>query len=422
MGLFQESCAQVELRQSAISLHDIEPDARVQLAQVDGTQVHRASIALGQVIRAIHEAMKIDAMHDAEHMRHLVRQHLAAPLQQQLFEVPRLLIIETRIVARKAVDAHAVAKRGLAEHEVPRRIRVEIFHRDTQDRVSILRHPLAQKRQDVRREQLPVMRVWIEAGRYGARCDVERRKQFHFEREEHGGESFQPLERRTGAGGGSGVKSARGSKARRSGSGRRFVGPMACNRSSSPGGVNALIGASAVRPRGGRSRDCRVSASTARHSAIQWAVVCECAPPCSEMCAMVCPAVFESSCSTRSPMDRMPTRRLSRFSTGSRRTFMSLMFFATSSRSSSSNQYSTSVDMTSRIFVSGDRPCATARTVMSRSVIMPTSRSFSPTGNAPASMSAIKHAASQTLCSGLAMQTSFVITSRTFMACSSSLR
>src|SRR6266542_5364808 len=201
MGLFQESCAQVELRQSAISLHDIEPDARVQLAQVDGTQVHRASIALGQVIRAIHEAMKIDAMHDAEHMRHLVRQHLAAPLQQQLFEVPRLLIIETRIVARKAVDAHAVAKRGLAEHEVPRRIRVEIFHRDTQDRVSILRHPLAQKRQDVRREQLPVMRVWMEAGRYGARCDVERRKQFHFEREEHGGESFQPLERRTGPGG-----------------------------------------------------------------------------------------------------------------------------------------------------------------------------------------------------------------------------
>src|SRR5438552_9695321 len=44
-----------------------------------------------------------------------------------------------------------------------------------------------------------------------------------------------------GCGCGNGAKSARGSKARRNGPGRRFVGPIASCLSSGPGGVNALI-------------------------------------------------------------------------------------------------------------------------------------------------------------------------------------
>src|SRR5256885_1110653 len=94
-GLFQESFTQVELQQPAIALHDIEPDAFVQLAQIDRTQVHRASIALGEVIRAIHEAMKIDAMRDAEHMRHLVRQHLAAPLEKRPRRSARMSLVSS---------------------------------------------------------------------------------------------------------------------------------------------------------------------------------------------------------------------------------------------------------------------------------------------------------------------------------------
>src|SRR2546423_9325214 len=105
-GLFQESFTQVELQQPAITLHDIEPDAFVQLAQIDRTQVHRASIALGEVIRAIHEAMKIDAMRDAEHMRHLVRQHLAAPLEKRPRRSARMSLVSScrlcAVVARRS--------------------------------------------------------------------------------------------------------------------------------------------------------------------------------------------------------------------------------------------------------------------------------------------------------------------------------
>ena len=61
------------------------------------------------------------------------------------------------------------------------------------------------------------------------------------------------------------------------------------------------------------------------------------------------------------------------------------MFIAASSKSSSSKQYITSWGITPRIFVSGPKPLHTARTAMSRSVIMPTRRSFSPTGKAPMS-------------------------------------
>src|SRR5439155_8744783 len=89
---------------------------------------------------------------------------------------------------------------------------------------------------------------------------------------------------------------------------------------------------------------------------------------------------------------------------------------ATSSTLSSSKQYMTwSVVITSRTGVSGPFPCATARTAMSRSVIIPTRRSFSPTGRLPASISAISRATSRIVCPGVATRTSRVIASHTFM-------
>src|ERR1700704_6034774 len=63
--------------------------------------------------------------------------------------------------------------------------------------------------------------------------------------------------------------------------------------------------------------------------------------------------------------------------------------------SSSSKQYFTSELMISRTAVLADFPAATARTAMSRSVIMPTSRSFCPTGRQPQSISFIRRAASR---------------------------
>src|SRR5436190_10436085 len=71
--------------------------------------------------------------------------------------------------------------------------------------------------------------------------------------------------------------------------------------------------------------------------------------------------------------------------------------------------------MTSRTGVSGPLPWPTPRMAMSRSVIMPTSLSFSPTGIAPASISAMTFATSRMLCPGVATRTSRVIASLTLM-------
>src|SRR5688500_16978767 len=142
---------------------------------------------------------------------------------------------------------------------------------------------------------------------------------------------------------------------------------------------------------------------------------CLCGPPGWVTLAVVSPVVSVSSFCAMSPSDTMPTRRFSRLTTGRRRTLMSPMFCATWSRSSSSKQYFTSLLITSRTGVSGPLPTATARIAISRSVIMPTSRSFSPTGIEPASISAMIFATSRMLCPGLATRTSRVIASLTRM-------
>src|SRR5262245_57899568 len=73
----------------------------------------------------------------------------------------------------------------------------------------------------------------------------------------------------------------------------------------------------------------------------------------------------------------MPTSRLSRLSTTTRRTWFSLISRAASLTSWSSKQYRMSgvVASPTRV-VLGSEPSATARTTMSRSVSIPTSRSF----------------------------------------------
>src|SRR5882757_825995 len=71
--------------------------------------------------------------------------------------------------------------------------------------------------------------------------------------------------------------------------------------------------------------------------------------------------------------------------------------------------------MTWRTGVDGPLFSATARTAMSRSVMMPTSRSFSATGSAPTSMSHIARAASRMVWSGCATNTSRLMASLTRM-------
>src|SRR5256886_14025947 len=93
------------------------------------------------------------------------------------------------------------------------------------------------------------------------------------------------------------------------------------------------------------------------------------------------------------------------------------MFSATWVTSSSSKQYLTSGLIASRTFASGPLPSATPRIAMSRSVIMPTSLSFSVTGNRPASIFFIKAAALRMVSSGLISCTSLLMTLLIFIAC-----
>src|SRR5918994_5084284 len=84
--------------------------------------------------------------------------------------------------------------------------------------------------------------------------------------------------------------------------------------------------------------------------------------------------------------------------------------------SSSSKHHHTLSDMMSRTrVVSGARPAAVARTVMSRSVTMPRRRRPSQTGRTPTFISSMSRAASWMVRSGLTTRTLRVMISATFM-------
>src|SRR6266403_3135514 len=82
---------------------------------------------------------------------------------------------------------------------------------------------------------------------------------------------------------------------------------------------------------------------------------------------------------------------------------------------SSSKQYLTSSVMASRTRDCPSLPSATARATTSRSVIIPTRLSFSPTGRKPTSSFAIRLAISSSVSFGLASRTLRVMTSATFI-------
>src|SRR5437867_5126995 len=65
--------------QSSIALRDVEPNAPLQLAQIDGAEVQRACIGFAEMIRSVEHATEVDAVLDAEHVRSLVCHDFAAP-------------------------------------------------------------------------------------------------------------------------------------------------------------------------------------------------------------------------------------------------------------------------------------------------------------------------------------------------------
>src|SRR5215211_4550878 len=129
-----------------------------------------------------------------------------------------------------------------------------------------------------------------------------------------------------------------------------------------------------------------------------------------------------SRSTARSPSDTIPTGRPPS-TTGSRRTAFSRISRTTSSTVSSGVRVVSSALYTSRTGVdAGSRPLATARTVMSRSVTMPATRSPSTTTTAPTSASAMMRAASTTGAPASTVLGSDVMTSRTLCAMAGSFR
>jgi hypothetical protein len=114
----------------------------------------------------------------------------------------------------------------------------------------------------------------------------------------------------------------------------------------------------------------------------------------------------------------MPTIRLLLLITGNLRTFSSSMCRTALARSSSSRQQWISAVITSRAVAlrASKSSCANPLHTMSRSVTIPTRRSFSPIGMAPTSWSRINFASSVTGVSGLTQSTPLCIASLTFMA------
>jgi hypothetical protein len=116
--LHEASCAG-EIEQHTVPAAGVETNAVVQLSQIYGTQVKRASIAFIQVIRSIHHAVKKDAVVDSKHVSGFVGQNLATPPQYERIAIRSVDSIKFRVITRKAKHSNAVVQRSFTENKVP---------------------------------------------------------------------------------------------------------------------------------------------------------------------------------------------------------------------------------------------------------------------------------------------------------------
>src|SRR6266478_3533253 len=103
-------------------------------------------------------------MREAEHVTGLVREHLAAPAQQKCLVTGRTrFAIKCRIVPGKAVNTDTVAQRRLPKDEIPRRLRVKVFHGDGENAEGIGGNAGLEEVEDVAGENLRIAGVRIAA-------------------------------------------------------------------------------------------------------------------------------------------------------------------------------------------------------------------------------------------------------------------
>ena len=110
----------IKRQKSAISLHHIEPDAEMKFSKTDRAQMKGPRVAFVQMVGTIHETLEVNTMLQLKHVARLVSQNFATPLKQNfLIILSGFLSVEDRIVPGEAENPDAIAKRGLAEDEIP---------------------------------------------------------------------------------------------------------------------------------------------------------------------------------------------------------------------------------------------------------------------------------------------------------------
>src|SRR5438876_9021737 len=125
--------------QAPVALGNIKANATLQLAQVYRAEVKRPVVCFLDVIRSVHQTAVPNAVLNSKHVTRFMRKHLAAAPQDQPLRIGSGFAIELRIVPRKAINAHSLPQRGLAEYKIPLRVRIEIYHRDTKQGECIIR-------------------------------------------------------------------------------------------------------------------------------------------------------------------------------------------------------------------------------------------------------------------------------------------
>lgn len=144
--------------------------------------MYRLGVALGQVIRSVHQAMEVNAVLDSEHMPRLMSKDLAASFQYEWLGcfVVRLIgtAIETGMVSHQTINTDSISKRRLAENEIPIVGRIEVFHCHGKKTIGVLFDPSFQPGEDIGRQQLASPATTISGG-----CSdffsLDGRKRFH---------------------------------------------------------------------------------------------------------------------------------------------------------------------------------------------------------------------------------------------------
>src|SRR6266567_4868493 len=124
-------------------------------------------------------------MGEPEHMTGFVREHLAAPAQQERRVIGRARFsIKRRVVSGKAVNADSLAQRSLPKNKIPRRLRVKIFHRDGDNAEGVARKACLKKIENIAGENLLVASVRISASAKFRVVDLDWRERLYFDCEE----------------------------------------------------------------------------------------------------------------------------------------------------------------------------------------------------------------------------------------------